>query len=369
MKDDNVKRRTGAEMRAQRDQRLAEQRTTVQAGPMMEASRRADVIRAGLTNYAAIIDKIADAYQREDWKVLGYESFNAYAGGEFGEARLKLTPEQRAQILPAFLAVGMSKRGAAAALGVDDKTIRNDLRGADNSAPSKKSPLVSAMRQAIEEAGGTTAADVDNSSADGAQGPRDLDGRTHQPGTDPSAPGPSPVTPDTSPDGSLGGAPSGEAQDPSGDVHGVPSPEVQNSSERTPSTGLISDAPAARLPSSSLVAEQPGTEPPGDSGEEPTQDGAGTTVTSAARPPAGTGVSPVGDEVEDGDLAPAALSSTDPDVYKWMAVVDAVLSACEGLDYDVIGPMLTGSQMLRGATAVEEFTRSWKLLTQWAERD
>lgn len=166
----SVKQNTGADLRA-----LAEARLGAQAGPRGDAARRADVIRAGLTSYSAIMDKIAEAYQREDWKALGYESFNAYAGGEFGEARLKLSPQHRAQILPAFQAVGMSKRAIAAALGVNDKTIRNDLRGADNSAPPATEPqVVDDPVAAFDAKYAQTAAGeaIDTALADGAEEPR-----------------------------------------------------------------------------------------------------------------------------------------------------------------------------------------------------
>lgn len=255
-------------------QAMREQKQTVQAGPMMEASRRADVIRAGLTSYAATMDKIADAYRREDWKALGYDSFNAYAGGEFGEARLKLTPEQRAQILPAFLAVGMSKRGAAAALGVDDKTIRNDLLGADNSAPKKKSPLVEAMTQAIEEAqsAAVTRPDTTPQGPPAAPPSDQVALVAEQPGLD-SSTGASEASPPVE-------APAGQLQDPDGS-EAVPPP-----------------------------IDRPGIEPPTAVGEAPAS---GISPAAGVTPQVDDGDGVDREAVEDGDVtAPTDLSSTDP---------------------------------------------------------
>jgi hypothetical protein len=355
---------TGAELRAQRDQRLSA------PGPMMEASRRADAIRAGLTGYAATMDKIAEAYRREDWKALGYESFNAYAGGEFGEARLKLTPDQRARILPAFLAVGMSKRGAAAALGVDDKTIRNDLRGADNSALAGEVAQVKTDAEVADEVArahasfdekysgdvgsslpdvpGKTAADTHNSSADGGQGGSDL-----------------PTTPPAGDGLALNEPVPGNPQDASAALARSSSDQSALVAEQPGSNS--SDAPVSEGPAGESTANRPGVSsslardevtPPtsGPVGEEP------VAPQPVAVPSAGFGVFTAGDE--EGRSAGPDLPS-DP-ASELMRAVDGLAEALRVLDYDVAGPMLTDTEFKRFDELVLVLPGSVKLLRRWA---
>jgi hypothetical protein len=312
---------TGAELRAQRDQRLSA------PGPMMEASRRADAIRAGLTGYAATMDKIAEAYRREDWKALGYESFNAYAGGEFGEARLKLTPDQRARILPAFLAVGMSKRGAAAALGVDDKTIRNDLRGADNSALAGEVAQVKTDAEVADEVARAHASFDEKYSGD--VGP-----------SLPDVPGESPP-----------------ADIPTSQVALVAGQPGSNSSDAPVSEGPAGESTANRPGMTSSLARDEVTPPTsGPVGEEP------VALQPVVVPPAEFGVFTAGDE--EGRSAGPDLPS-DP-ASELMRAVDGLAAALRDVDYDVAGPMLTDAEFKRFDELVLVLPGSVKLLRRWA---
>jgi hypothetical protein len=130
-------------MRAQKGQQMS--------GAALDAARRAQTIRDGLDRLPMLTDAIIEAFRQEDWKTLGYASFTAYTLAEFGE-RLNLTPAQRSVLVIAFVEAGMSKRAVAAAIGVDESTIRQDLKVAGNPAPREKSPLVNALRQSIEDA-------------------------------------------------------------------------------------------------------------------------------------------------------------------------------------------------------------------------
>jgi hypothetical protein len=338
----DVKRKSGADLRAQ-----AEARLSARSGPSVEASRRADVIRAGLTNYAETMDKIAEAYRRQDWKVLGYESFNAYAGGEFGEARLKLTPGQRAQILPAFLAVGMSKRGAAAALGVDDKTIRNDLRGADNSAPRKKSPQVNESA-----AGGQTVAQpADGAEPEGGQTPVAAPASGPVPGCNGDGPDVTPTITPTMP----AGVQSGDVLAGPAGVRVVGEDSLPEASEASP-TGEApagsqdSDSPEAVAP----VAGQPGIDHP-DPHLGEARAGADLLAAGATPPPEDAGVRRGGDEVEGGDDPASDPTSTDP-ASEFMDGWRRLLRHALGVDRDVVGPMLTEDEFTEMYGDIEALT-------------
>jgi hypothetical protein len=81
---------------------------------------------------------IVRAYQGRAWQALGYASWDAYCRGEFGHARLALPAEERRERVMSLREHGLSTRAIAAATGVADKTVRNDLdrSGADFSAPA-----------------------------------------------------------------------------------------------------------------------------------------------------------------------------------------------------------------------------------------
>ena len=54
-------------------------------GPKREAAVRVWNIRQGLVGLAELTENINTAYQEEDWKVLGYGSWQDYTASEFGE--------------------------------------------------------------------------------------------------------------------------------------------------------------------------------------------------------------------------------------------------------------------------------------------
>jgi hypothetical protein len=101
------------------------------------AQRRAERIRLGMYNFIVTRREIAAAYAERDWVTLGYASFDAYVDSEFGEDRLRLSPEERREAVAELRLTGMSQRAIGSALGVDQKTVSNDLRaGEENSSPA-----------------------------------------------------------------------------------------------------------------------------------------------------------------------------------------------------------------------------------------
>ncbi|MEO6082543.1 MAG: helix-turn-helix domain-containing protein [Umezawaea sp.] len=92
-----------------------------------EAVARAERIRTGIESLAALQEDIAAAFHRRDWTALGYDSWETYLDGEFGERRLKLSREQRRDIVASLRGDGLSTRAIGAALGVDHTTVHRDL--------------------------------------------------------------------------------------------------------------------------------------------------------------------------------------------------------------------------------------------------
>src|SRR3954470_2683767 len=71
-----------------------------------------------------------EAFDLRAWAAMGYESWEAYCREELGSSLLRLDKERRRRAV-AELTSGdrpMSNRAAAAALGVDEGTVRNDRR-------------------------------------------------------------------------------------------------------------------------------------------------------------------------------------------------------------------------------------------------
>lgn len=110
--------------------------TSVEKPDVVGAHRRAETIRNGMIGYAAAMEAIGEAYEARDWVALGYADWDTYCEKEFSEKRLRLTREQREQAVLAFRGAGMSTRAIAVALGVDPKTVRNDLAGGEFSPPA-----------------------------------------------------------------------------------------------------------------------------------------------------------------------------------------------------------------------------------------
>lgn len=101
-----------------------------------EATLRAATIRVGIGRFIDIVvPELAAAWAGRDWIALDYESWEAYVTGELGVDRLKLSRHGRQQAIGMFRVAGMSTRAIGAALGVDPKTVRNDIADGDIASP------------------------------------------------------------------------------------------------------------------------------------------------------------------------------------------------------------------------------------------
>lgn len=66
---------------------------------------------------------IGEAYEKRVDKVLGYDSWGAFAQERFAPKLANYSPEIKAQLALALVANGLSQRPAAAAVGVSQKTV------------------------------------------------------------------------------------------------------------------------------------------------------------------------------------------------------------------------------------------------------
>lgn len=101
-----------------------------------EATLRAATIRVGIGRFIdVVVPELAAAWAGRDWIALGYDSWESYVTGELGVDRLKLSRIGRQQAIGTFRLAGMSTRAIGAALGVDPKTVRNDIADGDIASP------------------------------------------------------------------------------------------------------------------------------------------------------------------------------------------------------------------------------------------
>lgn len=84
---------------------------------------------------AGVWDLIVEAYTSRAWTSLGYDSWDDYTRTEFDGVRIALPREDRREVVGSLRDAGLSTRAIASAIGVNDKTVRNDLAGAEYSAP------------------------------------------------------------------------------------------------------------------------------------------------------------------------------------------------------------------------------------------
>ncbi|AYF32172.1 hypothetical protein CSH63_32990 [Micromonospora tulbaghiae] len=100
------------------------------------ARARAERIRQGIHTYLETLAEIALAWERRDWQVLGYPSWQAYVDGEFGADRLKMPVEHRQKAVTELRLSGMSQRAIGTVLGVDQATVKRDLDAAGDVGPA-----------------------------------------------------------------------------------------------------------------------------------------------------------------------------------------------------------------------------------------
>ncbi|PZG04854.1 hypothetical protein C1I95_33040 [Micromonospora craterilacus] len=98
------------------------ERSTEQA-----ARARADRIRQGLRDYLETVQEFALAFERCDWQVLGYPTWQDYLDGEYGADRLRVPEVHRRAAVATLRQVGMSTRAIGAALGVSKDTAAREV--------------------------------------------------------------------------------------------------------------------------------------------------------------------------------------------------------------------------------------------------
>lgn len=111
------------------DARLLTQRIQLVAGNAREALEKLHVL-------------VEQARSGGAHAVLGFASWTDYLSSTLGESPMRLDREQRRELVAYLAGEGMSTRAIAPIAGVDQKTVRNDLRaaGEEKSSPAATLP-------------------------------------------------------------------------------------------------------------------------------------------------------------------------------------------------------------------------------------
>ena len=105
---------------------------TVLAVPDSPEDRR-DAIRSGLANIAQVA---AAAYHARDWEYFGYDTWQAYTAGEYGEGWRLALPARR-EAVAELREAGLSIRAIGTVVGAGNQTIQRDLSGVPNGTPDR----------------------------------------------------------------------------------------------------------------------------------------------------------------------------------------------------------------------------------------
>jgi len=104
-----------------------------------EATTRLDRVRKHVTQ---AWDDLVALYNGRAWVTLGYHSWDDLCDEELDGARIALPVTDRREVVGNLREQGLSTRAIASAVGVDDKTVRNDLAAtAEHSAVARPSVI------------------------------------------------------------------------------------------------------------------------------------------------------------------------------------------------------------------------------------
>jgi transposase len=113
--------------------------TIVQARELTERFRTAAQSLADAV--AELRELVPTIYTSGAWRVLGYDTWAAYCQAEVGARLVRIGKTDRQELVQLLAEEGMSGRAIAAALGVDEGTVRGDRRAlgsAEFSAPEEQ---------------------------------------------------------------------------------------------------------------------------------------------------------------------------------------------------------------------------------------
>ena len=95
----------------------------------------ASTVREGIEKVAELV---TEARESGDAEALGYQSWTAYLADTLGSEPMRLNRAARREVVALLAGEGLSTRAIAPIVGVDQKTVSNDLSGEEYSSPEPR---------------------------------------------------------------------------------------------------------------------------------------------------------------------------------------------------------------------------------------
>lgn len=121
------------------------------------AQQRAEAIRRGIDATAAALADVPrlviEAHRAEDWRTLGYGTWQDYVTGEFGTSLIKLDRATRQTWTHSLKGAGMSTREIAPVTNVGKTQVQRDLTAPNGAARSPEERLSGELHAVMHRLG------------------------------------------------------------------------------------------------------------------------------------------------------------------------------------------------------------------------
>lgn len=135
--------------------------TLLSAGEAQRLTQRIKLIASSVRDNMFKLQALVDEAKRSNaWNVLGYESWTAYLSDTLASEPMRLGRVERQELVAYLSGEGMSTRAIAPIVGVDNKTVHNDLKRAAHVEISTPEPDSSVVELSPEGATSAPAEEV-----------------------------------------------------------------------------------------------------------------------------------------------------------------------------------------------------------------
>ena len=104
--------------------------TLLSAGEAQRLTQHIKLTASGVRNGLFKLRNLIEEAKRSNvWNVLGFASWTAYLADVLGDEPMRVSREERIELVSYLAGEGLSTRAIAPIVGVDRKTVERDVRG------------------------------------------------------------------------------------------------------------------------------------------------------------------------------------------------------------------------------------------------
>jgi hypothetical protein len=104
------------------------------------------------TNYAEFARRCQCAYEHDEWKLLGYATWEGYLANEFSETAFpRLGKDKRDEVVAALSSDGMPTRAIAAVLSISKSTVHNIITATEAGKPGAQNGTPEPGKQPVAQ--------------------------------------------------------------------------------------------------------------------------------------------------------------------------------------------------------------------------